>query len=341
MLWCYAPEDSHSIPCSETLVEPNAAHLNFAPPVIQTPMDLNQLKTFVTVAEAASLTRASELLFLSQPAVSAQIKALESELGVTLFNRTARGMTLTVAGDTLKQDALRALDAAKHVLTRAQTFRDGLSGECNIGTISEPVMLRLSELLSTLIKSHPNLSLRLSQSISGIVVDQLLEGTLHGGYVIGSVDDSRIAAIQVRPITLRVVAPYAWQDKIAHAGWADIATMPWISMPKKCSFHTITANMFARHGLAPTSVVAVDQETTLRKLVASGLGMTLMREDVALVAEEKKELVIWPNGAETSQLNFVFRKSEAKSPIIQAMCDGVRAVWQLDTPTEAPFGSIL
>ncbi|WP_240651700.1 LysR family transcriptional regulator [Serratia microhaemolytica] len=54
-------------------------------------MDLNQLKTFVTVAETASLTRAANLLFLSQPAVSAHIKSLESEFKARLFNRTPEG----------------------------------------------------------------------------------------------------------------------------------------------------------------------------------------------------------------------------------------------------------
>ncbi|NHQ87917.1 MULTISPECIES: LysR family transcriptional regulator [Iodobacter] len=292
-------------------------------------MDLTQLKTFVTVAEEASLTRASEVLFLSQPAVSAQIKALEAELGVTLFQRTARGMTLTMAGNVLKQDAMRALDAAKHVFSRALSFRDGLSGECNIGTISEPVMLRLSELLSSLMDLHPGLSLRLSQSISGTVIDQLLEGKLHGGYVIGHIDDARIASIPVRPITLRIVAPFNWLDKISGAKWEDIARLPWISMPKKCSFHQITANMFARHGLSPSSVVAVDQETTLRKLVASGIGLALMREDVALDAEAKQELVIWPQGTETSQLHFIYLRSEAQSPIVQALSQSVQTVWQL------------
>ncbi|KAF3997138.1 LysR family transcriptional regulator [Glaciimonas immobilis] len=225
-------------------------------------MDLNQLKTFVAVAEEANLTRASEILFLSQPAVSAQIKALEAELGLTLFNRNARGMTLTVAGNVLKQDALRALSAAKNVLSRAQAFRSSLIGKCNIGTISEPVVLHLAELLSTLMKTHPNLSMTLTQSISGIVIDQLLEGKLHGGYVIGNVNDARIACIPVSPIALRIVAPYDWKDKITHADWKDIARLPWISMPQKCSFSKITERIFARNGLTLSSVVAVDQEET-------------------------------------------------------------------------------
>lgn len=307
-------------------------------------MDLNQLKTFIAVAEEANLTRAAEILFLSQPAVSAQIKALEAELGVTLFNRNARGMTLTVAGNVLKQDALRALNAARQVFSRAQTFRSGLMGECNIGTISEPVMLHLSELLSTMMKTHPNLSMKLTQSISGVVIDQLLEGKLQGGYVIGKISDARIACVPVRPITLRIVAPYDWKDRVMDADWDGIAKLPWISMPKKCSFSKITETMFSRKGMTPSSVVAVDQEGTLRKLVSSGIGLALMREDVALDAESKQELVIWPQGAETSTLNFIYLHAEADAPIVQALRDGINVVWQLPPDPEearaAPSASV-
>lgn len=295
-------------------------------------MDLNQLKTFVKVAETANLTKASELLFLSQPAVSAQIKSLESELGVTLFQRNARGMMLTVAGQALKQDALKALAAAKGVLSRAQSFRDGVTGECRIGTISEPVILRLGELLSQLTQAYPNLSLRLSQSISGIVVDSLLEGRLHGGFVIGDVADSRIASIPVHTITLRVVAPFAWRDRILGADWAEIADHPWIGMPAKCSFQRTTANLFARYGLCPRSIVEVDQETTVRQMVALGLGLALMREDVALDAEAKQELAIWPKGMESGTLNFIYLRSETSSPIVPALRESVRKVWELAEP---------
>jgi len=294
-------------------------------------MDLNQLKSFVTVAETANLTKASELLFLSQPAVSAQLKALEAELGVILFNRTARGMTLTVAGQVLRQDAVHALGAAKHIFSRAQIFREGLSGECCIGTISEPVILRLSELLSELMRTNSNLSMRLSQSVSGVVVDQILEGKLHGGFVIGEIEERRIATIPVRPITLRIVAPYEWKERIITADWEDIAQLPWISMSPKCSFNKITAAMFNRHGLRPNSFIAIDEEATLRKLVASGIGLALMREDMALDAEAKKEVAIWPKGLETKQLNFIYLQTDWDTPLIQALCKSVRTVWKLAT----------
>ena len=204
---------------------------------------------------------------------------------------------------------------------------DGLTGECRLGTISEPVILRLSELLSDLMRANPNLFMRLFQSTSGLVVDQILEGKLHGGFVIGEVDEPRITAIPIRPITLRIVAPYEWQERIRSADWVDIAKLPWIVMSPKCSFHKITAEMFKRHKLSPTSLIAIDHETTLRKLVASGVGLSLMREDMALDAEAKQEVVIWPKGAETKQLNFICLQSDERSPLIQALCKSVRAVW--------------
>ena len=75
-------------------------------------MELYHLKTFVTVAEEGHLTRAAERLFTSQPAISAHIKALEEELGVTLFERTPKGMQLSPAGAQLLAQAQRTLAAA-------------------------------------------------------------------------------------------------------------------------------------------------------------------------------------------------------------------------------------
>lgn len=113
-------------------------------------MDLHKLRTFVTIAQEGNLTRASEALHLSQPAVSAQIKALEDELGLKLFHRLTRGMELTPAGKVLLEEAEKALMAARNVAARAQHLRSGISGEFRLGTISEPLILRLGEFLSAL-----------------------------------------------------------------------------------------------------------------------------------------------------------------------------------------------
>ena len=85
-------------------------------------MELYQLRSFAAVAELGHLTRAAERLHISQPAVSAQIKALEDELGVTLFERVSSGMVLTSAGRKLLPAAEKVLDAAQALRSRARTI---------------------------------------------------------------------------------------------------------------------------------------------------------------------------------------------------------------------------
>lgn len=292
-------------------------------------MDLHQLKSFVTVAEASSLTKASSLLFLSQPAISAQIKALETELGVILFDRTARGMGLTPAGQTLKQEAQRVLAAAKDVLSRAQRLRDELSGDCCLGAISEPTVLHVAELLAHLLERHPKLSPRVTQHISGTVIEQVLNGGLHAGYVMGEVAHPRIAAIPLPPVRLRVVGPYGWKTRIRAANWTTLAKLPWILTPAHCAFSQVATGMFARHGLAPEGVVVVDSESLLNRLVIAGLGMAIVRESTALEAETRHELAIWPSSVETCPLSFVYPHADAGSPLIRALSRSVRHVWKL------------
>ncbi|OIQ89410.1 HTH-type transcriptional regulator YofA [mine drainage metagenome] len=292
-------------------------------------MDLHQLRIFVAVAANGNLTRASEILCLSQPAVSAQIKALEEELGVSLFFREARGMGLTPAGKVLLTEASSALKAAKNVVFRAQHFRNGISGEFKLGTISEPVILHLSELLSTLLSRHPDLHISLSQGISGDIIDQVLTDRINAGYVIGPIDNPNIIAIKVAPITLRIVAPVAWKEQIINADWKTIETYPWISTPAKCSFNQISSLMFAKHGIMPKTIIESDQEITLKKLVSSNIGLTLLREDLALAAEAMGELIIWPIGAEISYLYFIYSRIEEDSPALNAIMNIVKDVWKL------------
>lgn len=294
-------------------------------------MDLHQLRIFVAIADNGNLTRASEALYLSQPAVSAQIKALEEELGVSLFFREARGMGLTAAGKVLLAEAGRALNAAKNVVLRAQQLRNDISGEFKLGTIIEPVILRLGELLSTLVSQHPNLHISLSQGISGDIIDQVIAGRINAGFVIGEIENTSIAAIKIAPITLRVVAPVAWREQILDADWKKIASYPWISTPAKCSFNKISARMFGKYGLVPKTVIESDQETTLKKLVSSNVGLTLLREDVALAAEAMGELVIWPAGVEISNLYFIHSRNDEGSPALVAIQNIVKDVWQLSS----------
>src|SRR5512147_2193750 len=100
-------------------------------------MELYQLRTFLAIARTGNLTRAAAILATSQPAVSAQLRALEEELGVALFSRTPRGMELTRAGETLRAKAEQVVAQAAELSAMAGAMAGKAAGSCRIGLNTE------------------------------------------------------------------------------------------------------------------------------------------------------------------------------------------------------------
>jgi DNA-binding transcriptional LysR family regulator len=295
-------------------------------------MDLNQLRIFSVIAKEGTLARASSVLCLSQPALSAQLKSLEEYLQLKLFDRTSRGMLITPAGQAMLEETGRVLVAANNVSVLARKFlSQGLSGEFKLGTISEPRMLRLAVLISMLAEKYPHLQIAFSQGISGDVITRIVEREIDAGYVIGAPSDERLKFVKILPVVMRVVAPYSWRDRIAYASWEDIVQLPWLSTPEKCSFRSIAARMFARHNVLPRTVIEADQESILSDLVSQGVGLTLLREDVAVAGEAEGKITIWSPGMELDYLYFVYLDARANSDLMQAIIPLIRQTWSLDS----------
>ncbi len=291
-------------------------------------MDLNKLRTFVTVAHEGNLTRAADILCLSQPAVSGQLKALEEELGLQLFIRIARGMKLTEVGKILLAHSEQALAAVNQISSQAQSLRDDVAGEFRVGTIASPSILNLKLTVQLLTDRHPRLRLSFTHGISGDVIEWILKGQIEAGYVIGPPNNDRLESHEVAPVALRIVAPSSWKNRIESKDWKVIATLPWISTPEKCSFSFLANRMFERHQVKPQTFVEADQEHTLRSLVASGMGLTLLREDVALEAQANGEVVLWEPGIEVSHIYFAYLKEKADTTRLQAVLQVIDEIWE-------------
>ena len=114
-------------------------------------MDYSGLRAFVTVAREGNLTRAAERLFVTQPALSLQLKKLHESIGVMLFERRPRGMRLTEAGQKLLPAAERALTAAAEFRAAATRLKGSVTGRLRLGTIVDPEFLRMGPFLTSLI----------------------------------------------------------------------------------------------------------------------------------------------------------------------------------------------
>lgn len=299
-------------------------------------MELYQLRTFVAVAEEGHLTRASERLHVSQPAVSGQIKALEQELALRLFERSASGMVLTVAGRELLGHAQRVLAAADELKRTAKHLTGEVAGTLRIGTVSNPESIRLGDLLATAVKRHPRLELELQHEVSGAALAGVREGRLDASFYFGDTPARDVTALRLREAVYCVTAPVAWADRIKTAGWADIAALPWILTPANSTHNILITRLFEEHGIEPPQRhVEADQESVIETLVMSGVGLSLMREESARARAKAGEICIWGKARLSTTLWFVCAAERTGDPLIKAVFGLIRETWQLP-PADAP-----
>jgi DNA-binding transcriptional LysR family regulator len=293
-------------------------------------MELYQLRSFVTVAAEGHLTRAAKRLFISQPAVSAHIKTLEEELGITLFTRTSQGMLLTKEGQVLKSQAERSLSTVNELFQQAKLLQDELAGTVKIGLNTDPDFLRIGDFFSVMTENYPKLEFHLLQRSSWTTANELRNGTLDAGYRYGKEHSQDIAVVPLQTYDVFIVGPVQWQEQIEQADWKTIAEFPWVWISDSCPFCQIIDEVFHERGLSPAKKVAVvDEEPALKTLVTSGKGLSLMVEDEAFAAEQEGKLVVWRKDKLQIDLSLLYLRKRQHDPVIQAILNGIFIVWDI------------
>lgn len=290
-------------------------------------MELYQLRSFVAIAELGQLTRAAEKLHVSQPAVSAQLKALEDKLGLALFERSANGMLLTAPGARLLAEAEKVLAAARDMQNVALSFKGELAGKASIGTLSDPNMTRIGEFMSAVLARHPLLEMELHQGVTGVALDHVRDGILDASFYYGELKYPSVQGLPLRRLVFRVVAPAAWADRLRISGWEQVAAMPWIIPPPISSHHQLAHSLMHQHGVTPGRVVEADQEAVIASLVVSGVGIALMREEIALDKAAAGEICIWNDEQIDTTLWFATLRQRESDPVMQALIEIQRDLW--------------
>lgn len=290
-------------------------------------MQINQLRAFVTTARLGNITRTAEALHLTQPAITAQIKALEEELGVALFDRRPGRVSLTRAGEVLLVEAEQVLSSASQLMGKARQLQGELSGVLQLGTVGDTETLRLGALLGELVSSLPLLEIKTRHGHAEDLREQVSAGLLGGSFYIGPHIPRDVLGLSLQTLYYRVVAPLGYREKLLYAGWQDVAAMPWIGAPQAHHIHTLLHAMFSRQGLLPNVVLETDEAANPMALLRAGLGLAIMREDQAIKLAEKGELAIWPHTRVVALLSFIYPKSEEFNPAIVATLSQLRKVW--------------
>jgi DNA-binding transcriptional LysR family regulator len=141
-------------------------------------VELRHLRYFVTIAEEQSFTRAAERLWVAQPGLSTQIRRLEDELGIKLFERHTRGVDLTDAGEAFLERARAALAAAENCRAIVSDLESGLVGTIRLGIATCARWARASSLLECFAESRPDVELTVVAALGGTLLRDLRDGRL-------------------------------------------------------------------------------------------------------------------------------------------------------------------
>jgi DNA-binding transcriptional LysR family regulator len=294
-------------------------------------MELYQLRTFLAVAEEGHLTRAAEKLFTSQPAVSTHIRALEDELGVQLFERSPKGMSLTPNGTALMEHARRIVDAARNFKMQAESLRQDVSGELVLGLNNTPDILRLLPILHLLTERHPALTYEMVCGSSGVILQGIDEGSITIGFFEGACTNAKIAAHPLSQIELCLVAPAEWADELSAPDWKLLEKKPWIFVSPMCSYFRTIQNICREQGLDLQAKFRANEDLTALNLVAEGLGVTITSRNQIEKFSMRERLFVLPHFRTAVPLSLAYLAARADEPAIRAVRDAVLEVWSKAT----------
>ena len=243
-------------------------------------MDSRQLEYFVAVAEELSFTRAAQRLFTVQSTVSAAVRALETDLKTTLFDRSTRRVTLSAAGQALLPEAKAALEALDRARAAVEEASAGLRGNIRIGTLARLGLVNLAELLGAFHRKYPLVDVQVTTSPTGSsgLADDVRHGRLDVSLV--GLSRSELHGLEIRDLaTVPFVVllpsshPLAGKPEVA---LDELSGERFVDMPRGFGNRSMVDRAFDNAGIPRRIQVEVPELTTIPDYVRVGLGVAVV-----------------------------------------------------------------
>jgi len=239
-------------------------------------MQFAQLQGLVEIARTGTIGRAAEQLFITQPALTARLKALEAELDCALVVRGRGGSRLTEAGRALLPYAVRAIEAIDEGAQRARELAGGRAGALAIGAAPAVSAYVLPAVLRRFRAAYPDAQLSVRSGHS----EELLELVLRGDVEVGIMRPLRhpdVTSTAVYEDGLVLVAhrghPFT---RLPHIRMEDLAGEQLVMFDRASSYHDLTRTMFRAAGVRPRSFLEVDNIDAAKRMVQEDLGVALL-----------------------------------------------------------------
>lgn len=237
-------------------------------------MNFNDMRTFVTVADTASFSQAAEQLFITQPAVSKRIQALEQDLGVQLFDRVGKRVLLTQAGKVLVPQAQQMLAMLADTEKQLRNLSLQVSGTLHMATSHHIGLHRLAPVLRNFTERHPQVQLNISFEDSEVAHDMLRYG------------DIELAVVTLNPSGDPLLHYHEiWQDPLVFVSaeptpgqlsMQELAEIPCVLPGPGTYTGRIVLQRFADQGISIAPSMSTNYLETIGMLVSVGLGWSVL-----------------------------------------------------------------
>lgn len=240
-------------------------------------MEISQLRTLIYVAELGSLSKAADRLHIAQPALSRQVRLLEEELGVRLFDRHGRGMVVTDAGQDVLRHAQRVMAELEEIRATVSDEDAPLRGHVSIGMpptvadiLSEPLVAAFSD-------NHPEATLRIVSAYSGYLLDWMHRGEIDASILY---DPKTARSLRVHPLLEEVLfligPPGAGLSQDVPVDYGDLKGVRLLLPSANHGLRIILDRCAAERDFALSVPVEADSYATLKGLVRGGHGQTIL-----------------------------------------------------------------
>lgn len=240
-------------------------------------MEISQLRTLIHVAELGSLSKAADRLHIAQPALSRQIRLLEEELGVRLFDRHGRGMIITDQGRDALRHALRVMAELEELRASVSDEDAPLRGHVSIGMPPTVADILSEPLVAAFRASHPDATLRIVSAYSGYLLDWMHRGEVDAAILY---DPKSARTLRVQPLLDEVLfligPPGAGLSQDVPVDFHKLEDKRLLLPSHGHGLRSIVARCADEAGFALHVPVEADSYSTLKSLVRSGHGFTIL-----------------------------------------------------------------
>lgn len=230
-----------------------------------------QLKAFVLAVKTGSFRVAAERLFVTQPSFSALIKALEADLGTTLFEREGRGSRLTTAGRSFHQDIAAPLEALEQAYTRGRAQGSPDQPALAVATLPSLASGVIGDKVAAFRSQHPSVRITLLEQKHNQIASSVLRREVDFG--IGSYLEE-LQGLEFTPLfqdVLVLLAPAGHAIEQLEPTWASLAGFDFVLLTGGPTEHALRAS-----GAAPSTILRIEQAPTALSMVRRGMGVTVL-----------------------------------------------------------------